>query len=333
MVSVLDRHIQVSSNLSEGDAVCSETGYLHQPVLVQEAVAYMGVKSGGVYVDATVGEGGHAQAVLQAAMPGGRLLGIDLDPQAVGRARQRLRHLQSSSLLTQGNYVRMEELAGSMGFSQPDGVLMDLGMSSFQVGTYGRGFSIQGEGPLDMRYDPEGNTSAAHILNTYSREQLAKIFSQLGEEPRAWSIAQAVVEHRPLNTTLELADLVTKTLGGRKTRIHPATKTFQALRIFVNDELENIKKGLRAAINLLKPGGRLVVISYHSLEDRIVKNFLAQESRDCICPPAVPSCACGHSATLGLLTRKVVVPAHGEVSRNPRSRSARLRAAQRLGDS
>lgn len=329
----LDRRIQASPNLPEGGVVRSEAKYLHQPVLLRETVAYLAVKAGGVYVDATVGEGGHAQAILQASMPGGRLLGIDLDPQVVGRARQRLWHLPSSSVLAQSSYIRMDELAGSLGFSQPDGVLMDLGMSSFQVDTYGRGFSVQGEGPLDMRFDPDMETSAAHILNSYSREQLADIFSQFGEEPRAWSVAQAVVEHRPLNTTLELANLVAKTLGGRKRGIHPATKVFQALRIFVNDELENIKKGLKSAVDLLKPGGRLVVISYHSLEDRIVKNFLAQESRGCICPPSIPICACSHTAILKTLTRKVVTPTREEVSRNPRSRSARLRAAERLSNS
>ena len=333
MVSILDRCIQASPNLSEGGVVRSEAKYLHQPVLLQETVAYLAVRPGGVYVDATVGEGGHAQSVLQAAMPGGRLLGIDLDPQVVSCARQRLWHLHSSSVLVQGSYIRMEELAASLGFSKPDGVLMDLGMSSFQVDTYGRGFSVQREGPLDMRYDPDMETSASHILNSYSREQLADIFSRYGEEPRAWSIAQAVVEHRPLNTTLDLANLVAKTLGGRKKGIHPATKVFQALRIFVNDELENVKKGLKAAINLLRPGGRLVVISYHSLEDRIVKSFLAQESRGCICPSSIPLCACSHTATLKTLTRKVITPTHEEVSRNPRSRSARLRAAERLSSS
>ncbi len=330
---VLERRIQASPNLSGGGVVRSEEKYLHQPVLLQETVAYLAVKTGGVYVDGTVGEGGHAQAILQASMPGGRLLGIDLDPQAVGRARQRLWHLHSSSVLMQGNYIQMEELAGSLGFSQPDGVLMDFGMSSFQVDTHRRGFSVQGEGPLDMRYDPDTETNAAHVLNSYSREQLADVFSRFGEEPKARSIAQAVVEHRPLNTTLELADLVAKTLGGRKKGIHPATKVFQALRILVNDELENIKNGLKAAITLLKPGGRLVAISYHSLEDRIVKNYLAQESRGCICPPTIPLCACSHTPTLKTLTRKVVTPTHEEISRNHRSRSARLRAAERLIES
>ena len=333
MVSVLDRHIQASPDLPEGLEVCSEAEYLHQPALLQETVAYLAVKSGGVYVDATVGEGGHAQAILQAAAPGGRLLGIDLDPQVVGRARQRLRHFQGSSVLVRGNYIQMEELAGPLGFSQTDGVLMDLGMSSFQVDTHGRGFSLQREGPLDMRYNPDMGDSASHVLNSYSHEELADIFSQFGEEPRARSIAQAVVEHRPLNTTLELANLVTKTLGGRKKGIHPATRAFQALRIFVNDELENIKKGLKAATSMLRPGGHLVVISYHSLEDRIVKNFLAQESRGCICPPTIPLCACSHTATVKTLTRKVVTPTKEEVSRNPRSRSARLRAAERLSNS
>ncbi len=330
MVSVLDRHIQVLPDLSEGDVVRGETGFLHQPVLVKETVAHLAVKPGGVYVDATVGEGGHALAILEAAMPDGRLLGIDLDPQVVDSARRRLHYYRSSCALTQGNYSCMEELVSSLEFARPDGVLLDLGMSSFQVNTHGRGFSLQGNGPLDMRYDSEEELTAAHIINTYSREQLSNIFSQFGEEPRARSIARAIVERRPLNTTLELANLVAKVLGGRRGRTHPATQTFQALRIFVNSELENVKKGLRAAIELLKPGGRLVVISYHSLEDRIVKGFLAQESKDCICPTRVVICSCGHKASIKISTKKIVVPTHEEVSQNPRSRSARLRAAERL---
>ena len=330
MISVLEKHIQVSSALLGGGVVCGEAGFLHQSVLVQEAVGHLAVRPGGVYVDATVGEGGHALAILQASAPDSRLLGIDLDPTVVDHARQRLQHHQSSYAITQGSYTQMEELAGSLGFHQPDGILLDLGMSSFQLGTPGRGFSLLTEEPLDMRFDPEGELTADHVVNTYSLDQLAKILSQLGEEPRARSIARAIVEHRPVVTTLELANLVTRAYGGRRGRTHPATRTFQALRIQVNSELDNVQVGLHAAINLLKPGGRLVVISYHSLEDRIVKGTLTQESRDCICPPNIPVCSCEHIASLKVLTRKIVTPTPEEIRQNPRSRSARLRAAERL---
>jgi 16S rRNA (cytosine1402-N4)-methyltransferase len=263
-------------------------------------------------------------------MPGGQLLGIDLDPKVVDHARQRLQHHQSSYVITQGSYTQMEELAASLGFTQLDGILLDLGMSSFQLGTPGRGFSLLTEEPLDMRYDPEGELTADHMVNTYSLDRLATILSQLGEEPRARSIARAIVEQRPLATTLELANLVMKAYGGRRGRTHPATRTFQALRIAVNSELDNVRAGLFAAINLLRPGGRLVVISYHSLEDRIVKGILTQESRGCICPPNIPVCSCEHIASLKVRTKKIIIPTPEEVRGNPRSRSARLRAAERL---
>lgn len=327
---VLDRRFQVSYALLGGGVVCGEAGFLHQSVLVREAVGHLAVRPGGVYVDATVGEGGHALAILQASMPGGQLLGIDLDPKVVDHARQRLQHHQSSYVITQGSYTQMEELAASLGFTQLDGILLDLGMSSFQLGTPGRGFSLLTEEPLDMRYDPEGELTADHMVNTYSLDRLATILSQLGEEPRARSIARAIVEQRPLATTLELANLVMKAYGGRRGRTHPATRTFQALRIAVNSELDNVRAGLFAAINLLRPGGRLVVISYHSLEDRIVKGILTQESRGCICPPNIPVCSCEHIASLKVRTKKIIIPTPEEVRGNPRSRSARLRAAERL---
>ena len=307
-----------------------ERQFSHQPVLLHEVVHSLSVQPGGGYIDCTVGEGGHALAVLQSAMPDGCLLGIDLDPQVLERARGRLAAYEGSFILARGSYARVEEMASSQGFAQPDGILLDLGLSSLHLEGAQRGFSVQREGPLDMRYDPQGDLTAADIVNGYSLDKLAGIISAYGEEPRARSIARAIIQRRPLRTTLELADLVAHVRGIRKGRIHPATRTFQALRIEVNSELDNLRAGLAQAINLLKPGGKLVVVSYHSLEDRIVKENMARESRGCICPPRVPVCTCGHTPSLKLISRRAVRPSIEETKRNPRSRSARMRAAQRL---
>ena len=305
-------------------------GHAHQPVLLSEVVRYLEVRQGGVYVDCTVGTGGHASAILRAAMPGGRLLGIDLDPLAQEQALRRLQPFQGSFVPAAGSYADMVELAASAEFEAPDGVLMDLGMSSTQLESSGRGFSLRRDEPLDMRFDPEGLVTAADIVNTYSQDDLAGVLSRYGEEPRARTIARAIVERRPLSSTLQLARLVEEVRGRRGGRIHPATRTFQALRIAVNSELDNLTEGLRRAIELVKPGGRIAVIAYHSLEDRIVKGTFARESRACICPPQAPICTCGHVPSLRVITKKVVKPSRPEVLENPRSRSARLRVAERL---
>ena len=304
--------------------------FFHKPVLLDESLRYLAVQPEGVYIDCTVGEGGHASAILGAAMPGGRLLGIDLDPQALERARARLEPYRGHHALAQGNYGRVRELARELGFAEPTGILMDLGLSSLQLESPGRGFSLQRDEPLDMRFDTEGALTAAHIVNRYSLVELIRIISSYGEEPRARSIARAITQRRPLRTTLELAGLVADVSGGRRGKIHPATRTFQALRIAVNSELDNLRSGLQEAIGLLRPGARLVVISYHSLEDRIVKETFAREARGCICPPEVPICACGHTPSLKLISKRVVRPSPEEVRGNPRSRSARLRVAEHL---
>ena len=303
---------------------------MHQPVLLHEVVQYLSVKPGGVYIDCTVGEGGHALSILHAAMPGGRLLGIDLDHQALECARQRLQDYKNSVTLAKGSYAKLEDLVPTMGIPKPDGILMDLGMSSFQLESHDRGFSLRREEPLDMRYDAESLPSAAEIVNGYPLNDLADVIFRYGEESRARSIATAIIRSRPVRTTIELADLVAQVKGGRRGKIHPATRVFQALRIEVNSELDNLKVGLQQAVNLLKPGGVLVVISYHSLEDRIVKETMAREAKGCICPPRVPICTCGHTALLRIISRKVMTPSKEEVQRNPRSRSARMRVAQRL---
>ena len=303
----------------------------HQPVMKREVLEHLQVRDEGLWVDATVGEGGHALAVLE-AFPGSRVLGIDRDPRGLSRAARRLQSFGQRFIPAQGSYSQMVELAQSQGITQADGILMDLGISSRQVDSPGYGLSFQRDEPLDMRFDPTDDTAtAAQIVNTSSEEELRGILFQFGEEPNARAIARAIVQDRPINTTRELAGLVARVAGpSRGRRIHPATRTFQALRVAVNDELAHLESGLKAAISLLAPGGRLVVISYHSLEDRLVKTTLAREATQCVCPPGLPVCVCQHLPTLRLVSRRVVRPTDEEVRDNPRSRSARLRAAQRL---
>jgi len=302
----------------------------HQPVMIRETLDHLLVKPDGVYVDGTVGEGGHSAAVLGVLEPQGMVLGIDLDPRSLARADQRLGRYGGRFTAVQGNYANMVALATDRGIAQADGVLLDLGLSSRHLETPGYGFSFQVDEPLDMRYDPASPVTAETIVNTYREEELAQVLFRYGEEPRARAIAQAVLRNRPVRTTGELVQLITRALGGRsRRRIHPATRTFQALRIAVNNELENLETGLEQAISLLAPEGRLVVISYHSLEDRIVKTALARESAGCICPPQVLVCICGHVPAVNLVNRRVIKPSPQEVEFNPRSRSARMRVAQR----
>ena len=306
----------------------------------------MGVRPDGVFVDATVGDGGHALSLLRASSPGGRVCGIDLDPRSLVRAEQRLATFGSRFTPVLGSYAEMVSLIqGIWGAeARADGVLLDLGISSRQVDATGFGFSFQQDEPLDMRFNPEADIpTAADIVNSWSEIQLAAAIREYGEEPRARSIAAAIIRGRPVRTTAQLARVVTEVTGrrtgrnprggGRRpNRIHPATRTFQALRITVNDELNTLSAGLEGAVELLAPGGRLAVISYHSLEDRLVKGLMAREAAQCICPPRLPVCVCGHQPRLSLVNRRVIRPGAEEVAANPRSRSARLRVAQRLAE-
>ena len=301
----------------------------HIPVLYQEVLAGLRIKPGGHYIDATVGGGGHARGILMASALDGKLLGIDADPMAIAVAREQLAEFGQRVTLVQGNFADLEEIALRHGFYPLDGIFLDLGLSSMQLEAAGRGFSLQLDGPLDMRFAPSQMATAADLVNTLSMEELAGILSQYGEEPQARRIARAIVAERPINTTGELAALVERTVGRRK-RIHPATRTFQALRIAVNNELECLAEALPQALRLLAPGGRLVIISFHSLEDRLVKEFFRSEARDCLCPPEASICTCGHRAALGIVTRKPIRPSADEVAANPRSRSAKLRIAYRL---
>jgi len=304
----------------------------HAPVLKEEAVRYLAVRPGGRYVDCTIGAGGHAAAIMEEASPGGLLLGLDADPLALEIATGTLSRFGDNVRLVQGNFRELFALCKDYNFVPVHGVLLDLGLSSMQLADEARGFGFQVEAPLDMRFGPQQQIRAADIVNEYDEAELANVIWRFGEEPAGRRIARAIVQARPVTTTTELAAIVSRAAGGRHGRIHPATRTFQALRIAVNDELAALEEALEQALEVLGDGGRLVVISFHSLEDRIVKQFFARESRDCICPPEAPSCTCGHKARLKTLTKKVVLPGPGETAANPRSRSARLRAAEKAAE-
>jgi 16S rRNA (cytosine1402-N4)-methyltransferase len=303
----------------------------HVPVLLGEVLEALAVRPGGRYVDSTLGAGGHARAILDASSPDGELLGIDLDPDALAVARERLAPYGGRVTFVEGEFSQVGDLCREEGFAPVQGILFDLGLSSLQLEDESRGFSFQREGPLDMRFSPSQDLTAADIVNTYSEEALAKLLWEYGQERQSRRIARRLVEERPLRSTTQLAKAAEQAVGrGARGVIHPATRTFQALRIAVNQELSRLEVALVQAHGLLGFGSRLVVISYHSLEDRIVKHFLQQEARDCLCPPGAPVCVCGHRATLRLVARGVVRPSAAEVAANPRSRSARLRVAERL---
>ena len=302
---------------------------VHIPVLAEETIKALAVQPGGRYIDCTLGGGGHAANILEHSSPGGQILGIDADPKAVETAMQNLARYDSITLVN-ANFVNLEAICYKYDFVPVHGILFDLGLSSLQLAESERGFSFQQKAPLDMRFNPDQEQTAADIVNSYSEAELARLIKLYGEEIYSRAIARRIVQERPLNTTTELARIVERAVGGRRGKIHPATKTFQALRIAVNHELENLESALKQAVNLLGYEGKLVVISYHSLEDRIVKHFMQQEAKDCICPPTTPTCVCGHTARLKLINKRVITPSEEELKDNPRSRSAKLRAAERI---
>ncbi len=304
---------------------------VHSPVLTDEVIERLAVEPGGRYIDCTLGAGGHARLIMEAGAPGAILLGIDADPHAVALARDNLKGFDGDLQLVNANFRDLEETAGKLGFVPAHGVLFDLGISSMQLAEDGRGFSFQTEAPLDMRFSPEQELTAADIVNDYDESDIANLIWEYGEERFSRRIAKAILRTRPLQTTTALASVVSRAVPGRG-KIHPATRTFQALRIAVNDELRTLESALEQARNILGPAGRLVVISFHSLEDRIVKQFFQRESRDCICPPETPLCICEHKATLRIITRRPITPTPEEQKTNPRSRSAKLRAAERIGE-
>lgn len=309
----------------------------HTPVLLEETLTALNVREGGVYIDGTTGLGGHSEAIAKAMGEQGRLLCIDQDSEALEFARARLAPFGRRVSFARGNFRELDRLAAEHGFADVDGILLDVGVSSMQLDQASRGFSFGQEGPLDMRMDPHGtDLTAEEIVNTWDQGDLADLFYTYGEERQSRRIARAVVAARPLRTTWDLAKAVEQAAGGARDRNqkHPATKVFLALRIRVNDELDSLHTTLPLARGLLgfgnTNGGRLAVISFHSLEDRIVKQYLQRESRDCICPPELPVCRCGHLATFRLVTRRAIRPSSSEIARNPRARSAVLRVAERV---
>ncbi len=284
----------------------------------------------GLYIDGTLGAGGHAWGILQASNPDGQLLGLDVDQQALDLAQTKLAEFGDRAILVRASYRTLLQQMANQGWRYVDGILLDLGLSSMQLDTPERGFSFQTEAPLDMRFDPQGKVCAADLVNNLDENELAELLFHYGEERRSRQVARAIVRARPLRTTTQLAQVVAGATHGGKSGIHPATRTFQALRIAVNGELEALEEVLPQILKALSQGGRLAIIAFHSLEDRMVKQFIRTESMDCICPPRQPVCTCGHKATLRDLTNKPVRPTDDETRNNPRSRSARLRIAERI---
>jgi len=300
----------------------------HLPVLYKDIIHALAPRAGGRYVDGTLGAGGHAAGILEASAPDGELLGLDRDPQALAIASEQLAGFGGRVHIVHASYLEMAENVQRLGWDKVDGIVLDLGVSSMQVDSAERGFSFLQDGPLDMRFDPTLGSSAADLVNNLSESDLTDLLFRYGEERLSRKIARAIVQNRPLTTTRQLADLVLKTIGKRE-RIHPATRTFQGLRIAVNGELDAVESVLPVAVEMLKAGGHLAVISFHSLEDRIVKTFFRRESRDCLCPPRQPICTCGHRASIVEVNRKPIEAGEAEIQENSRARSAKLRIVEK----
>lgn len=307
----------------------------HVPVLTREVVEWMHCRDGGMYVDATVGSGGHSAALLNSCPGIALLAGIDRDVQAVALARKNLAAFHDRAVVMQGNFADIKQILSTVPMEYPDGILFDLGVSSMQLEDPQRGFSFKAQGPLDMRMDQNSAVSAYTVVNTFSAAELEQIIRTYGEERWARRIARAILRHRehsPITTTLDLAQLVSEAIPARHhpRTIHPATRTFQALRIAVNKELEYLNRALDESVGLLRKGGRLCVISFHSLEDRIIKQKMQQWEKGCICPPRLPRCICGQQSAVTICTKKPLLPGADEIGANPRSRSAKLRVAERI---
>jgi 16S rRNA (cytosine1402-N4)-methyltransferase len=301
----------------------------HQPVLYQEIIHALRPRSGARYVDGTLGAGGHAAGLLAGSDPGGYLLGLDVDPQALELARQKLAPFRERAWLKKASYTSLPGQLAELGWDSVDGILLDLGASSMQFDTPERGFSFLADGPLDMRFDPSNPLTAAKIINEWPEQELADLLFRYGEEPASRRIARAIIGARPVSGTRQLAAVIEQ-VQPRRGPHHPATRTFQALRIAVNSELESVEKILPLAVQALGPGGRLAVISFQSLEDRLVKEYFRRESKDCICPPRQPICTCGHTASIKEITRRPITPTEAEINQNSRARSAKLRVAEKL---
>ena len=313
-----------------GLAAETDTPKTHLPVMVPEVMMALPNTVGGSFIDCNLGDGGHAEAILR-SIPGVRLLGIDLDFEALKRANQRLEQWSDRLSIHHGNFGDVAEVAEKIFPRGCSGILFDLGVSSAQLDTPGRGFSFRFDAELDMRFDLRSDLTAYQIVNQWPQSQLEDIISALGEEPRARRVARGIVSNRRIETTRQLADVVTKALHWPvESRNHPATRTFQALRMAVNSEMNNLERGLAGAVEALGRGGRLVVISYHSVEDRVVKNFIRDAASSCKCPPLLPECQCDSTPILKAVNSRVIKPSITEVRSNPRARSARMRVAQKI---
>ena len=310
--------------------------YYHIPVMPEEVLVYLNCRPGKIYVDCTLGGCGHSRAILSRILPKGRLIGLDQDVDAIDNARERLKPFEASICLFHANFVRLPELLAQLDISAVDGILLDLGLSLHQLEASGRGFSFLKDEPLDMRMDIQSSTRAGDIVNRLPEKELARLFWQYGEERMSRKIARKIISTRqlaPITTSRQLADLICSVMpsaSGARHRIHPATRTFMALRIAVNQEIERLDAFMQTAADLLAPGGRLCVLSFHSLEDRIVKHSLKRMETACTCPPDFPQCICHKQPTMRVLTRKVVCPTAAEIRENKMARSTKLRAAEKI---
>jgi 16S rRNA (cytosine1402-N4)-methyltransferase len=307
----------------------------HKAVMIEEVLASLNCKRGGIYVDGTVGGGGHAYEILEKTAPDGLLIGIDLDDEALMEAEQRLAGFGRRKILVKGNFTDIAGIMARLNIQCADGILLDLGVSSHQLDKAARGFSFLQEAPLDMRMDRSQSFTAWDVVNNFTEKELEQIIRDYGEERMARRIGRALVKKRnisPIMTTTDLAAIVSGVSGSRHgaQKIHPATRTFQAIRIAVNNELANLSQAITGGIDVLAQGGRFSVISFHSLEDRIVKNEFRRWERSCICPPRLPVCNCQQKAKIRILTKKPVRPGSAEAAANARARSARLRTAERI---
>jgi 16S rRNA (cytosine1402-N4)-methyltransferase len=302
----------------------------HIPVLYHEVLQAIKPHKEGLYIDGTVGAGAHAWGLLDASSPSGRLIGLDLDPTALEIAQDKLASFGDRATLKRASYTTLKEQVEAAGWSEVDGILLDLGVSSMQLDSPEKGFSFRVDAPLDMRFDPDGLVTASDLVNGLGEKELAEIIYTFGEERKSRQIARKIIRERPIGSTRHLAEVIRKAVKPTRGKIHPATRVFQALRIATNKELEALKQVLPQAAASLTCGGRLAVISFHSLEDRIVKHYFIRESQDCICPPESPICTCQHQKVLKILTKRPIQPSDDEVQRNIRSRSARLRVAEKI---
>ena len=307
----------------------------HLPVMVKEALEYLNCRQDGIYIDGTLGSGGHSLEILKCSSPNGRLIGIDWDEDAITVAKNRLNHFQDRITIIYDNFKNLGDIVRNLKVHEVDGILLDLGVSSIQLENEDRGFSFRLEGPIDMRMDKSSRLKAFDLVNSLSIPELEQILWDYGEERFGKRIAISIADYRkrkPISTTVELADIVSAAIPSRfrPKRIHPATKAFQAIRIAVNDEFRNLETAIQVGIDLLRKGGRFCVISFHSLEDRIVKQSFRLLERGCICPPGMPECNCQKESEAKVLTKKPVLPSEDEIRENPRSRSAKLRVAERV---